>query len=115
MSYTMPQVADLLGVSRQTVYRYVERGILAGERDTTGALRVTAASVDAYLIARAGLDATTVSVRAAARALGCWPRTVQRHVAAGHLEAVPAGSREVRIVAASLNAHMEHAAARRAR
>lgn len=47
LSYSVSDAARELGVSTQTVYRWLREGRLVETRDAAGRLRVTAASVEA--------------------------------------------------------------------
>ena len=50
---TAREVADVLGVSSETVLRWTRRGDLAAIRLPSGAIRYREADLDAWLVARA--------------------------------------------------------------
>ena len=62
---TAREVAELLGVSAETVLRYVRRGELPAIRLPGGAIRFQPDAIDAWLTARATLPATLRETRTA--------------------------------------------------
>jgi hypothetical protein len=104
VTYTIAQVAEMIDRSRQTVTRYIERGLLDATKDKhAGTVRVTVESVRQLRRKQIEILTQTYGTTAAARILRCAPRTVQRLVKAGELDAQPAMSgRGLRVLTDSI-------------
>lgn len=104
MAYTKSDVARQLGVSVLTAHRYITAGMIKSRKapGRNGIVTVEADELEAYRRRLDDLRALTYDTATAARVLDCHPRTVQRLVRAGALEAVPTPGRAHRITRVSV-------------
>ncbi|MBP8261720.1 MAG: recombinase family protein [Verrucomicrobia bacterium] len=87
--YTAQEAGRLLGVTHDTVIRWVEAGLLRGRQITAGApWRVQVRPEDLARLKPVEADPTWVPLKGAALALGVSQQTVLQKLKAGQLEAV---------------------------
>ena len=87
--YTAEEAADRLGVSRCTVIRWVEVGLLRGRQMTDGApWRIQVSPEDIKRLKPADADPAWLPLKGAARAMGVSQQTVLQKLKSGELEGV---------------------------
>jgi excisionase family DNA binding protein len=87
--HTAEQAAELLGVSRDSVIRWIEAGLLRGSQMTAGApWRVEVTEQDRRRLIAANVPEGWLSLKAAAGALGLSQQTVLQRLKSGQIEAI---------------------------
>jgi len=87
--YTVEQAAQVLKVSRDTVIRWIESGLLRGAQLTPGApWRVQVSEQDRQRLTAADAPKGWLPLKGAARALGVSQQTVVQRLKSGRLEGV---------------------------
>lgn len=87
--YTAEQAAERLGVSRDTVIRWIEAGLLRGSQMTAGApWRVERTEQDRRRVTAADVPEEWLSLKAAAGAMGVSQQTVLQRLKSGQIEAI---------------------------
>lgn len=108
MSFTKSDVARRLGVSINTVSRYIAAGLLTATKapGRAGAVTIEPAELRAFRTRQRELAQTTFDTATVGRMLGVDRRTVQRLVRLGELRAAPDGiGRALRISRGSVVAY----------